>query len=425
MISFPEAPFQREFTPDEGEQTPGEPLDDTMDWFQQEEPVRRRPPRQLRSRTIGQVKWDSTHGVRMYDAETGVIQDETREPVLEEGQESWYRSKVKRRYSDHIRSLLQDPRPHGNEEISFNMEDELILPSETLMVTGAIQQDTMVPPIISLEGPDVEPSTGSFAVLSQYLINKMDTLERQFQKWYTSLILGLGRHLNQVNASIEAIYQMGLTKREAKREDYHAYQKEKPSTQLVEDSPQDGKPEEGPPSNPWTAWIAQVRLNEQEVPEFFRTSDAMKQTVEIVEDEEVLQTTTCTPKDIDKDPKGWKIAFGDELDSFDRLDVMDAVPLNTLDTSTIDILPCKVVMVKKPKGDGTHRKKGRVVVCGNFQQIQPGEETCANTPSFPHVAYLKGLLRLKYVAHHPRGGEGAYMMKLTWRLRSQTRSTSK
>ena len=232
LISFPEAPFQREFTPDENEQTPGEPLDDTMDWFQQEEPVRRRPPRQLRSRTIGQVKWDSTHGVRMYDAETGAIQDETREPVLEEGQESWYRSKVKRRYSDHIRSLLQDPRPHGNEEISFNMEDELILPSETLMVTGAIQQDTMVPPIISLEGPDVEPSTGSFAVLSQYLINKMDTLERQFQKWYTSLILGLGRHLDQVNASIEAIYQMGLTKREAKREDYHAYQKEKQSTQL-------------------------------------------------------------------------------------------------------------------------------------------------------------------------------------------------
>ena len=57
-----------------------------MDWFQQEEPVRHRPPRQLRSRTIGQVKWDSTHGVRMYDAETGVIQDETREPILEEGQ---------------------------------------------------------------------------------------------------------------------------------------------------------------------------------------------------------------------------------------------------------------------------------------------------------------------------------------------------
>ena len=76
----------------------------------------------------------------------------------------------------------------------------------------------------------------------------------------------------------------------------------------------------------------------------------MKQTVEIVEDEEVLQTTTCNPKDIDKGPKGWKVAFQDELDSFERLDVMDPVPLNTLDTSTLDILPCKVVMVKKPPG---------------------------------------------------------------------------
>ena len=394
LVSFPEAPFQREFTPDGSEQTPGEPLDDTMDWFQREEPVRQRPPRQLRSRTIGQVKWDSTHGVRMYDAETGAIQDETREPILEEGQRSWYGSKVKRRCSDHIRSLLQDPRPPENEEIHFSMEDELILPSETLMVTGTIQQDTTVPPIISLEGPDVEPSTGSFAVLSQCLINKMDTLERQFQKWYTSLILGLGRHLDQVNASIEAIYQMGLTKREAKREEYQAYRKEKQSTQVIEDTPQDGKPEEGLQLNPWTAWIAQVRLNEQEVPEFFRTSDAMKQTVEIVEDEEVLQTTTCTPKDIDKDPEGWKVAFREELDSFDRLDVMDAVPLNTLDTSTIDILPCKVVMVKKPKGDGTHRKKGRVVVCGNFQQVQPGEETCANTPSFPMLRTLISLAAL-------------------------------
>ena len=64
LTSLPESPFQREFAPDESDQRPEEPLDDTMDWFQQEEPVRRRPPRQLRSRTIGQVKWDSTHGVR-------------------------------------------------------------------------------------------------------------------------------------------------------------------------------------------------------------------------------------------------------------------------------------------------------------------------------------------------------------------------
>ena len=60
----------------------------------------------------------------------------------------------------------------------------------------------------------------------------------------------------------------------------------------------------------------------------------------------------------------------------------------------MEILPGKVVMVKKPIGDGTHLKKGRVVVCGNFQQVQPGEETCANTPSFPMLR-TKGHLRLK------------------------------
>ena len=52
-------------------------------------------------------------------------------------------------------------------------------------------------------------------------------------------------------------------------------------------------------------------------------------------------------------------------------------------------------MVKKPIGDGTHLKKGRVVVCGNFQQIQPGEETCAKTPSFPMLRTLISLASLQ------------------------------
>ena len=294
-------------------------------------------------------------------------------------------TKVRERCSDHLRVLLQDPRPPGDEGIDLEMEDELIVPSEILAVTRTIQEDTTVPPIISLEGPDVEPKTGSFAVLSQYLITKMDILERQFQKWYTSLILGLGRHLDQVNSSIEAIYQMGLTKRGAKRDEYHAHKMGKQSAHRVDDSYHDGKPETGSELNPWTAWISQIRLNEQEVPEFFRTSDAMKQTVEIMEDEEVLQTTTCTPKDIDKDPKGWKVAFRDELDSFDRLDVMDSVPLNTLDTSTLDILPCKVVMVKKPQGDGTHRKKGRV---GVWKFPTGTTLKCGKYSIFPHASYL-------------------------------------
>ena len=110
------------------------------------------------------------------------------------------------------------------EMMDMRVEDDL-LPSETPVITGTIQETPNTPPIISLEGPHVEPETGPFAVLSQYLINKMDKLERQFQKWYASLMLGLGTHLDQVNSSIEAIYQMGLTKREAKKDGYHAYKR--------------------------------------------------------------------------------------------------------------------------------------------------------------------------------------------------------
>ena len=45
------------------------------------------------------------------------------------------------------------------------------------------------------------------------------------------------------------------------------------------------------------------------------------------------------------------------------------------------------MLVKKPNGDGTHRKKARVVY-GNFNRVQPGGDTCANTPSFPMLRVL-------------------------------------
>ena len=83
-----------------------------------------------------------------------------------------------------------------------------------------------------------------------------------------------------------------------------------------------------------------------------------------------------------------------ELFSFQTLDVKIDVREDTLDLRRVTILPGKAVMVKKPNGDGTHKKKARVVVCGNFQQVQPGEETCANTPSFPMLRVLVSLASL-------------------------------
>ena len=335
-ISLPGEPFQREFTPEEGEMPSIEAIDDTMGWFQQEEPIRRRPPRQLRSRTIGQIRWDSKVGCRTYDAEEGILQEEIYLSLPSESSGSRYGWDARRGWSDLLRHLLYDPRPIGNEVVHAKTEEE-IPSSDDLVATGTIQETT-VPPIISLEGPNVEPETQSFPVFSQYLIDKMDKPERQFQRWYASLMFRLGTHLEQVNSSIEAIYLIGLTKRGAKKHGYHAHQMVKPTpVNVKENLRQDRESTTGTEMNPWTAWISQIKLNEQEVPEFFRTSDAMKQTLEILEDEEVLQTTTCTPKDIDKDPEGWKVAFKAELDSFDRLGVMDSVPLNTLNTTSLDI----------------------------------------------------------------------------------------
>ena len=125
---------------------------------------------------------------------------------------------------------------------------------------------------------------------------------------------------------------------------------------------------------PWTSVIQQT-LNHQEAPEYFQKDNVMKQTVEILDDEEVFQTTTCTPKDVY------------------RLDVEWDVHENTLDLKRVALLPGKAVMVKKPNGDGTRKKKARVVGCGNFQHVQPGEETCANTPSFL-LPYMGGQLQL-------------------------------
>ena len=64
---------------------------------------------------------------------------------------------------------------------------------------------------------------------------------------------------------------------------------------------------------PWASVIQQT-LNHQEVPEYFQTDDAMKQTVEILDDEEVLEAATCTPKDIYQDIQDWTTALEVVLD---------------------------------------------------------------------------------------------------------------
>ena len=91
--------------------------------------------------------------------------------------------------------------------------------------------------------------------------------------------------------------------------------------------------------HPWDVVIKQTKLLEQEVPSFFQDDIAMKE-VHLPE-EEVLQTTTCSTRDLNEEIEGWRKAFTKELDSFDRLNVKTDVWENTLDRSKVEILPGK------------------------------------------------------------------------------------
>ena len=47
-------------------------------------------------------------------------------------------------------------------------------------------------------------------------------------------------------------------------------------------------------------------------------------------------------------------------------------------------LPARLILVTKPNvHGGPARKKARIVICGNFQEVHPDEFTASKTPSYP------------------------------------------
>ena len=208
----------------------------------------------------------------------------------------------------------------------------------------------------------------------------MDREERKYQKAMMICVQGIGASLNKSAEALDVVDGRGQSHHDSLRSAKWEMWGKDSLTNSV------------PNIQAWASVIQQT-LSHQNAPDYFQRDDTMKYSAEILE-EEVLQTTTCTPKDIYADIQGWTTAFEVELFSFQTLDVKIDVREDTLDLRKVTILPGKAVMVKKPNGDGTHKKKARVVVCGNFQQVQPGEETCANTPSFPMLRVLVSLASL-------------------------------
>ena len=108
-------------------------------------------------------------------------------------------------------------------------------------------------------------------------------------------------------------------------------------------------------------------LGQQEVPDYFQQPAKA-----ITEDVSVMRGPHA---------QEWIAAVLDEIESFKRLGVYEEVPKGD---ATSHPLPARLILVTKPNiHGGPARKKARIVICGNFQDVHPDEFTASKTPSYP------------------------------------------
>ena len=108
-------------------------------------------------------------------------------------------------------------------------------------------------------------------------------------------------------------------------------------------------------------------LGQQEVPDYFQQPAKA-----ITEDVSVMKGPYA---------QEWIAAVLEEIESFKRLGVYEEVPKGH---ATSPPLPARLILVTKPDiHGGPARKKARIVICGNFQDVHPDEFTASKTPSYP------------------------------------------
>ena len=110
-------------------------------------------------------------------------------------------------------------------------------------------------------------------------------------------------------------------------------------------------------------------LGQQEVPDYFQQpAKAITEDVSVMRGPDALE---------------WICAAREEIESFKRLGVYEEVPKGR---ATSTPLPARLILVTKPNvHGGPARKKARIVICGNFQEVHPDEFTASKTPSYPSL----------------------------------------
>ena len=103
-------------------------------------------------------------------------------------------------------------------------------------------------------------------------------------------------------------------------------------------------------------------LGQQEVPDYFQQPAKA-----VTEDVSVMRGPYA---------QEWIAAVLEEIESFKRLGVYEEVPKGSATKPNIH--------------GGPARKKARIVICGNFQDVHPDEFTASKTPSYPALRTWDG-----------------------------------
>ena len=127
---------------------------------------------------------------------------------------------------------------------------------------------------------DSDSMNSGYTVLSHTLTVKMDKKERVYQKAYSVCMNGISSEQKEWKQSWTEDLGQSNSQRRSKSS-------QRPGQSC---------------SSPWEEVIRQITLLEQEVPEYFQGESAMK--TQVVTEEEILQTTTCTLNDIYEDIEG-------------------------------------------------------------------------------------------------------------------------
>jgi hypothetical protein len=113
--------------------------------------------------------------------------------------------------------------------------------------------------------------------------------------------------------------------------------------------------------------IAQ-QLEQQLEDKFNRRRSIRKAWVQEKDEEEVLQTRVVSAEEVRRDLEGWKPIFQKEYEALvsGPVEAITEREVRRMQEEgvKVEILPAKAIASKKPP----NRKKGRVVVCGNFAE---------------------------------------------------------